>query len=161
MSSMKAAPDWSAGKRPAPAIGALLRMAVEIVAAGQFEALAEAGFTDLRRAHRPLFHYPGIDGLRPGEIAARRALSKQTINDLLRDLESLGYLRLVPDPDDGRARRVRLTPRGNAMMDTLRAHSVQVGRRWADLLGVERFAQLEQALREIVDSEQHFEPIQF
>jgi DNA-binding MarR family transcriptional regulator len=155
------APDWSAEQRPPPAIGALLRMAAEIVAGGVFDALAEAGFADLRHVHVPLFHYPGVDGLRPGEIAARRGLSKQAVNDLLRDLESLGYLRLQPDPDDGRARRVRLTKRGNAMMDTLRTHSVQVGRRWADLLGAERFADLERALQEIVRSEPRRTPIRF
>lgn len=153
--------DWGSEQRPAPAVGALLRMALETVAAGQFETLAAAGFADLRPAHRPLFHHPGIDGLRPGEIAARRGLSKQTINNLLRELESFGYLRLEPDVADGRARLVRLTERGHAMMNTLREHSVQVGLRWAELLGAQRFAQFEQALRDIVSAETRREAIDY
>lgn len=49
----------------------------------------------------------GLHVYRPGELAARAGLSKQATNAILRDLEAGGYITLVPDPDDGRARRIR------------------------------------------------------
>jgi len=86
---------------------------------------------------------------------------KQTINNVLRELESFGYVRLEPDRADGRARLVRLTERGHAMMNTLREHSVHVDLRWAELLGNERFAQFEQALRDIVSTETRREALDY
>jgi len=46
-----------------------------------------------------------------GEIAARARLSKQTLTSLVRQMERDGLVRREPDPDDGRASIVTLTPR--------------------------------------------------
>src|SRR5215218_10479263 len=94
------------------AIGALLRLAWQAVRDRIYEGVLEAGYTDLSRAHVLLFRWPTIEGLRPSELATRNQLSRQSINDLLSDLEKRGYLERTPDPTDGRARIVRLTERG-------------------------------------------------
>jgi DNA-binding MarR family transcriptional regulator len=62
-----------------------------------------------------LFRFAGVDQRRPGEIAATARLSKQATNDMLRELERLGYVERHPDPSDGRARIIRLTKRGRAL----------------------------------------------
>ena len=78
-----------------------------------------AGFGDLGRAHVGLFRYPTAAGHRPSELADRLQVSKQSVNDLLRDLEARGYLTREGDPTDGRARVVRLTDRGRALEDAV------------------------------------------
>jgi MarR family transcriptional regulator, organic hydroperoxide resistance regulator len=55
------------------------------------------------------------DGLRMGELARRARLSKQTLTTMVRLMERDGLVRREPDPDDGRASRVRLTPRAKRL----------------------------------------------
>jgi DNA-binding MarR family transcriptional regulator len=55
------------------------------------------------------------DGLRMGELARRARLSKQTLTTMVRLMERDGLVSREPDPDDGRASRVRLTPRAKRL----------------------------------------------
>src|SRR5580765_4656924 len=86
------------GERPfgPPMIGALLRIPLEAVHRHMLERLHDNGFEDLDQAHIPLFHYPGPQGLRPTDVAARLGISKQALNYLLREAERLGYLEREP-----------------------------------------------------------------
>jgi DNA-binding MarR family transcriptional regulator len=79
---------------------------------GRIHAAEHPGVTSAMIA---LFRFAGVDQRRPSEIAVTARLSKQATNDLLRELERLGYVERHPDPTDGRARIVKLTPRGQAL----------------------------------------------
>lgn len=140
-------------KIPPPQIGALLRVAWEDLQADVLRGQHEAGFDDIRESHWTLLRYPGPDGLRPSELAQRTGLSKQAINNLLRELEVLGYVRLEPDPGDRRARLIRLTERGWAVYELGSKLSRKVGRRWAKTVGEDRFREFEAVLRDIVETQ--------
>jgi DNA-binding MarR family transcriptional regulator len=114
------------------------------------EKLVAAGFEDLRPVHRPILRDLLVSNQRPSELAARLGLSKQAANDLIREFEAKGYIRLEPDPDDGRAKRIVATDRGWRASETAQEASNAVGRRWAELVGEERYAVFEDVLREIV-----------
>ncbi|MEV6492484.1 helix-turn-helix domain-containing protein [Actinoplanes sp. NPDC051633] len=133
-----------------PQIGALLRMAWEALQAELYVELRAAGFDDLREVHRPLLRYPPIDGMRPTDLAARLRLSKQATNDIIRDLERLGYLRLERDPTDGRARIIRYTERGWDLFHTGSGLSRDIGLRWAKQIGQRNYDQLQASLRAII-----------
>jgi DNA-binding MarR family transcriptional regulator len=139
-----------------PQIGALLRMAWEALQAEAYVELRAAGFDDLREVHRPLLRYPPIDGMRPTDLAAHLKLSKQATNDLIRDLENLGYLRLERDATDGRARIVRYTERGWHLFRTGSRLSHDIGQRWAQAIGQRRYDQFQATLRAIVDLTREF-----
>lgn len=132
-----------------PQVGALLRMAWERLQSHLHEQLAGEGFDDLRPAHRPLMRYPPIDGMRPSELAEMLGLSRQTVNDLLRDMEAMGYLELHPDPADGRARIIRYTERGWRFFEAGSRLSAEVGERWAASIGRRRFDAMVDVLTEI------------
>src|SRR5215510_8094513 len=83
-----------------PLIGALLRLPWEEVQRRMLERLHERGFDDLDAAHLTVFQYPGPQGARPSELAARLRMSKQALNYLLGELERLGYLERHADKDD-------------------------------------------------------------
>ena len=134
----------------APQVGALLREAWGELHAEVIDGLSQAGFDDLRPAHRPLLNYALTEELRPSELAARLGLSKQVVNDLLRELEDRGYVQLVPDPGDGRAKRLQLTPRGRRLGRIGSKLSQGVGERWAQQVGSDRYATFEAVLQEIV-----------
>jgi DNA-binding MarR family transcriptional regulator len=114
------------------------------------ETLVAAGFDDLRPVHRSILRDMLVSNLRPSELAARLGLSKQAANDLVREFEAKGYIKLEPDPDDGRAKRIVATERGRQASETAQASSDAVGRRWAERVGMERYAVFEEVLRDIV-----------
>ena len=133
-----------------PAIGALLRLAWQGVRERIYEGVLAAGYTDLSRAHVLLFRWPVIDGLRPSELAAHNQLSRQTINDLLSDLEKRGYLERTLDPRDGRARIVRLTERGWDLTQVLSDMSFATESEWAQVIGEKRYDEFRRTLCELV-----------
>jgi DNA-binding MarR family transcriptional regulator len=61
----------------------------------------------------------------------RATSSRQSINDLLSDLEKRGYLERTPDPMDGRARIVRFTKRGWDLTQVLSDMSFATESEWA------------------------------
>lgn len=132
-----------------PLIGALLRMPWEAVQRHMLERLHERGFGDFDAAYLNVFQYPGPEGARPTELAARLRVSKQALNYLLGELERLGYLERQPDPDDLRSKRVSLTPRGTSAISVIREAVAELEITWAEQLGPERFAQLRDLLLDL------------
>jgi DNA-binding MarR family transcriptional regulator len=132
-----------------PLIGALLRMPWEAVQRHMLERLHERGFDDLDAAHMSVFQYPGPQGSRPSELAARLHVSKQALNYLLGELERLDYLERRPDPDDLRSKRIALTPRGTSAVGVIREAVGDLETSWAEQLGPERFAELRALLLEL------------
>jgi DNA-binding MarR family transcriptional regulator len=136
-----------------PAVGALLRYAWQQLRDDIYRGVVAEGFDDLRPAHVAIFRHPSMDGRRPTEVAAETGLTRQSINDLLRHLETHGYLELESDPRDERARLIRLTERGRKVDETAARLSRETGRRWARAIGAKRFRELEATLREIATIE--------
>src|SRR3954447_11616075 len=132
-----------------PLIGALLRMPWEAVQQCMLERLYERGFDDLDAAHLNVFQYPGPQGARPSELAARLRISKQALNYLLGELERRGYVERRPDPADLRSKRVALTPRGTAAIGVIRDAVGEIESTWEQQLGPERFTQLRHLLLDL------------
>src|SRR5215218_4428796 len=132
-----------------PMIGALLRTPWEAVQRRMLERLQDQGFADLDFAHLNVFQYPGPQGARPSELAARLGMTKQALNYLLGELERLQYLQRQPDPDDLRSKRVALTRRGTSAIRVIRETVAEVETAWAHQLGPERFAQFRTLLLEL------------
>jgi DNA-binding MarR family transcriptional regulator len=132
-----------------PLIGALLRMPWDAVQQHMLDRLHESGFDDFDAAYLTVFQYPGPQGARPSELAARLRISKQALNYLLGELERLGYLERRADPDDLRSKRVALTPRGIAAVGVIRGAVGEVETAWAQQLGADRFDELRNLLLEL------------
>jgi DNA-binding MarR family transcriptional regulator len=115
-----------------------------------YERITTERFPDVSRAQFELLRWPGIDGLRPGEIAQLSGLSKQTVNDLLGELERSGHIERHPHPADRRARIVRLTGSGEELQRTAHETSSQLEAEWAHVLGEPRLAALRSTLEEMV-----------
>ena len=130
-------------------IGALMRLPWEAVHRRMLEALQETGFGEIDGPRLAVLLWPGPDGMRPSDLAARMKVTKQALNYLLRDLERLGYLERHPDPDDNRARRIALTDRGRALVPIIRGAVSDTERHWAASLGDARFEQLRELLIEL------------
>ncbi len=128
-------------------LGHLLRRAARAVDGKVAEAIAATGARNVRPAHGVVLSNLDADGTRVTTLADRAGMSRQAMSSLVRELEDAGYLRTGPDPADGRAVRVTLSPDG---VDLCRrgATSVRaIEEGWADVLGPERLADLRASLR--------------
>jgi DNA-binding MarR family transcriptional regulator len=136
--------------REPPAIGGLLRMAWQAHRDRMYERLAAAGYPDLTRAQFALLRWPSVEGMRPGEVADLAGLSKQTVNDLLGELERGGYLERRPHPADGRGRIVRLTRRGKRLQSATHEISRELESAWSEQVGQGRISSLRRTLEDMI-----------
>lgn len=74
--------------------------------------VATSGAPRLRTSHTALLPHLDLEGTRLVDLAARVGTSKQAVGQLVDDLEAMGVVERVADPEDGRARRVRFTRAG-------------------------------------------------
>ena len=56
------------------------------------------------------------DGLRLSDLAAKVELDASTVSRQIKQLEDKGIVERTPDPDDGRASLIRITPHGQQIM---------------------------------------------
>src|SRR5215216_6612738 len=96
--------------RPLPA---LLNEVKEAAVAKLHERLGDAGHPDIRPGHGCVFRFIDRDsGSRLTELAEQAQLTKQAVGEVVADLERMGYVKRLPDPEDGRAKLITLTGRG-------------------------------------------------
>lgn len=133
-------------------LGALLRLPYEALSKRVYGRLAEAGYDDVRIAHSSVFRHILPGGSRVTALAERAQITKQSMGYLVDALAAGGYLKIEPDPSDGRAKLVRLTARGQRVQAMLLRLSAEVEQEFLPLLGEKKFAQLKSLLQEWVDA---------
>jgi DNA-binding MarR family transcriptional regulator len=89
-------------------------------------------------------------GTRLTDLARRARMTKQGMMLLVDDLETRGYVRRVPDPEDSRAKVVRLTARGRRYVAEARRAVAAVEARARRELGDRRYESLWGALEELI-----------
>ena len=111
--------------------------------------IAADGLADLRMADGVVFQHlvPGPRTI--GALAERLGVSQQAASKAVADLERRGYVRREADPEDGRARRVALTERGEQAIEAGRRHRAALEAELAERLGPRR---VEAARRTLVDA---------
>lgn len=111
--------------------------------------LIERGVTDIRAAHITVFRELEEGGSRITDMAARAGITKQSMSALVEHLEGRGYILRVPDPNDGRARLIRLTRKGERIyrFGMRIGREVEVG--WQRHLGSKEFRQLRSLLTKL------------
>jgi DNA-binding MarR family transcriptional regulator len=126
----------------------LLGVAVDHFSTELTQRVAAAGYADIRPGHGCVFG--GIDpenGSRLTDLADRAMMTKQTVGEVVSDLEKRGYVERVPDPADGRAKIIRLTTKGQEVYLTGWQLNDEIEKEWAARLGEDRVA----ALREVLE----------
>jgi DNA-binding MarR family transcriptional regulator len=119
---------------------------------GVVEAAHEAGFTDTREAHNPVFAFVPPEGIRLTELAARAGMSKQAMGELVDDLVDKQYFTKEPDPTDGRAKLITWSDRALLLDETAQAYFDRLENQLADLVGADAMRQLRTTLQVLVTS---------
>jgi DNA-binding MarR family transcriptional regulator len=134
--------------RPLPAILAQVKnLAVE----DMFSRMAAQGFQDVREGHGCVFGFIDLEqGSRLTDLAERSGLTKQAVGEAVAELERKGYLERVSDPEDGRAKIIKLTGRGVDAALTGRRLFAEIENEWGERYGEDRVASLRECVEEIV-----------
>lgn len=109
------------------------------------DSLTAAGY-EARSSHSPLFENIDADGTRLTVLAERAEMTHPSMSELVTNIERLGYVERVPDPTDGRARLVRLTPAGRDLQRRALTEIAAIEADWQRRLGPTVGAGLRDAL---------------
>jgi DNA-binding MarR family transcriptional regulator len=134
--------------RNRPHIGHLLTRPTRAFERTLIPRVRASGF-DISLPHAAVFGMIDAEGTRIGVLAERSGVTRQAMSQLVDDLARRGYVERVSDPDDRRAKLVRLTDRGWECIRCGQRHIRSIEREYARRLGRERFAQLVELLGEI------------
>jgi DNA-binding MarR family transcriptional regulator len=141
-----------------PDLARLLLEAHRMLAGEVVASMSERGYPDARAAHAAVAL--SIDrraGTRLTELATRARMTKQGMMLLVDDLENRGFVRRVPDPEDGRAKVVRLTAKGRTYVaETRRALQAVEGRARRGL-GTRRYDQLRGSLEWLAGEQEEWQ----
>ncbi len=152
------------GQRPNAAgrdLRALLHVPQHDLQSQLASRLERLGFPALRAAHMQLLsaisgllREVGADsadqrGVRLSDLVALLSLPKQTVGDLLDELEGMRMVERFPDPDHGVIKRVRLGPKGKVWAAEVKRVSAATEQRWANRLGSKKMKSLRALLEEL------------
>jgi DNA-binding MarR family transcriptional regulator len=135
----------------------LIRLLEDVVRAMQrdtAEALDDRGIGELSPGRAGALLLVDRGGTRLTELARRAAVTKQAMMQMVDDLESLGSVRRVEDPGDGRAKVVRLTRKGLRQRAEARRAEALVEARVRRSLGDRRYQLLMSSLAELAGGEE-------
>jgi DNA-binding MarR family transcriptional regulator len=117
--------------------------------------LERLGFPSLRPALGQLLSVIGTGpaspeaGVRLSDLVSEVSLPKQTVGDLLDELEEMKMVERFPDPDHGVIKRVRLGPKGKVWATEVRRVSAATEAKWATRLGGKKMRSLRALLEEL------------
>lgn len=130
-------------------LGAVLRAPFEAMLAHNYAKLIQAGFDDLRPTHGAVLRHMTREGVRITELAEKARMAKQSMAELVDYMRERGYVRLVVDPTDGRAKLVMLTERGWEVHAALVRSSRAFEKECARVLGDAKWQELRRLLNEL------------
>ena len=118
------------------------------------EALHDRGIWDLKPSQARNLLLVDRTGTRLSELAQRAGITKQRMMQVVDELQSQGCVRRTPDPEDARAKVVRLTAKGLRHRAEARRAMLAVEARARRQVGERRYDALAAMLEELSTGEE-------
>jgi DNA-binding MarR family transcriptional regulator len=131
-------------------IGRLLNDAVHRFEESVLEKMARAGHDECTISHITVTRNLDIEGTRAVELARRASMTKQSIGELVIQLEALGIVKREQDPTDGRAKVVLFTEKGRDWLENFHAALEQTEREMEEELGATLYKAVKRGLLKYV-----------
>lgn len=112
-------------------------------------ALSTAGFEQLTMAFSAPLTLIARQPMRLTELACALGISKQLCLQALRPIRLAGYILESPDPNDGRAKQIRLSSQGQALIAAAGHELMMINREFTQLLGQPAMTELSNTLRKL------------
>lgn len=113
------------------------------------DRLRRLGFPMLRPAQTQLLTLVEAGGKRLTDLVEAMHLPKQTLGDMVDELERQKLVERYPDPDHGVIKRVRLAARGRAWAQEVHKVAEATEARWSTALGKSKLKTLRGLLEEL------------
>ncbi len=111
--------------------------------------LDSKGFTDVTTGNFNVLRHLNPEGMHLSVLAKDAQISKQAIGKMVRDLEHKGYVELIPDKTDARAKYVRLTIKGQKLIEFAIIMVSEIEVHYQSLLGKKNYNTLRQSVSRI------------
>ncbi len=131
-------------------IGRLFLQAHRAFAKRSIGKLRERGHDHLTLAHTALLPHLDLEGTTVTVLAERAGMTKQSMRQLVLDLEAKGYVTRADDPSDRRATLVTFTEEGWRFLRDAHEIKKEMQAEYLAILGQERMEALEKSLAEII-----------
>ena len=105
------------------------------------------GHPDIRPSHSAVFANLGTGAVRVSELAERAQVTQQAMGKMLKELERMGSIERAVDDTDKRAREIRLTERGVALVKDTQQALEEVQSHYRQKIGYDSLADIERRLR--------------
>ena len=102
-------------------------------------------------AHTTLLPYLDPEGTSVTNLAERAGMTKQSMRQLVVDLEDKGYIKRTPDPDDRRATLVIFTVEGRRFIEDGNEVKKEIDDEYRAILGEERLEALKGSLKTLIE----------
>ncbi len=131
----------------AATLGALLRRPYRKLSDRLYAEMASSGFPEIRPSHSVVFRHIAPEGSRLTGLADIAGLTKQSMAYLVGHLEKHGYVKIITDPSDGRAKLVQLSKRGNSFIEALLKASSRLEAEAGEKMGSTKLKNLREGLK--------------
>jgi len=123
-------------------LGQALIQAHQWLSASLLNLMHERGHRELTRTHLTFFNSLNCGMTHASDVARRMGITRQAVYKVTKELQKLGILELVDDPEDGRQKIISMTKRGERIaldarecLDLIEAQLAgQIGRRNLEIL---------------------------
>jgi len=132
-------------------IGRLFLQAQRTFVKQSIAKLRARGHDRLTLAHTALFPHLDSHGMSVTVLAEQAGMTKQSMRQLVLDLEDKGYVTRVPDPGDRRATLVTFTEEGWRFVRDAQEVKQEMEAKYLAALGPERFEDLKGSLTALIE----------
>jgi DNA-binding MarR family transcriptional regulator len=108
------------------------RQTAQLMVRELIERLEADGHDGVHPSHHALYENIDPGGTRLTELAARADMTHQSMGELVATLERGGWVERRPDPTDGRARLIVLTPSGRHLVVRGLHHIGEIEAKWQE-----------------------------
>ncbi len=137
-----------------PYLGRLFLQAHRAFAKTSIAKLRARGHDRLTMAHTALLPHLDLAGTSVTTLAERAGMTKQSMRQLVLDLEENGYVKRTADLTDGRVTLVTFTEEGERFLRDAEAVKQEMQAEYLAVLGPKRLEELEQSLSTLIASAQ-------
>lgn len=116
------------------------------------DRLHALGHTSVSQSYISVLGNIDTEGTRLGTVSERVGTTRQAVSQLVKEIESKGYLERLPDPEDGRAVLVRHTSSGRGLLGAALEIMGEIEERYESIIGERRMQQLKRTLALLADS---------
>jgi len=104
------------------------------------------GYPDMRIAHLAVTRHIDLAGTRVADVALRAGVTKQSMGEMIDQLEAMGFVTRIADTGDKRAKIVTFTASGLKLLHTIRTAVAACERDLATRIGGRAVQELRDAL---------------